>query len=100
MGGKERESLPASDTQASLCVSATRVSQRQTPALERIADLAFASVSGPWMTHAHNSLGFRPALEIGDQSCPADFVAFCTNDTGRFPTAAGSRLQAGGSELE
>jgi len=28
MGGKERESLPASDTQVSLCVSAPSVSQR------------------------------------------------------------------------
>jgi len=39
-------------------------------------------------------------LKLGDQSCPADFVASCTNDTGGFPTAAGSRLQPGGSELE
>ena len=37
--------------------------------------------------------GLRPDLEIGGQSCPADSVASCTNDTGGFPAAAWSRLQ-------
>ncbi len=56
-------------------------------------DLAFASVWRPVDDPYAQFFGLRPDLEIGNQSCPADSVASCTNDTGGFPAAAWSRLQ-------